>query len=247
MTPITRDDEELFGTVVMAALDRAGPIVSRLRERYEHEWDDPRAGFPYALSMLALVQSGRTDLRRLNFTEVVETLSDLLYHEPDHWLGRYLRIHIRTLLPADPARHHDRARTIAAERFGATEDVAELAEGYVTAERARAAQDAAELIDRQATTAWRPWFACTYLLAARLAWEAGDPDRVPALVSAAAIRPGAPIRFRALGGLLCEAFVWYHNRPDLPERDTVGAVMDALFADQPAVRRVRRVRKARSA
>src|SRR5882757_7737449 len=103
MDPITRDDEELFGTVMVAArLGRAGPIVTRLRERYEREWDDPRAGFPYALAMLALLQSGRKDLRdQLNYTEIVETLSDLLYHEPEHWLGRYLRIHTRTLLPVD--------------------------------------------------------------------------------------------------------------------------------------------------
>jgi hypothetical protein len=63
-------------------------------------------------------------------------------------------------------------------------------------------------------------------------------------VSAAAARPSGPIRFRALGGLLCEGFIWYDAQPDMPERDTVGAVMDVLFADQPAVQRVRRGRSA---
>jgi hypothetical protein len=222
MDPITRDDDELFGTVMVAArLGRADAIVTRLREHYEKEWDDPRAGFPYALAMLALLQSGREDLReQLNYTEIVETLSDLLYHEPDHWLGRYLRIHTRTLLPVNSTEH----------------------QGYITAERTRAAEDVAELIERQAATDWRPWFACPYVLAARLAWEADDRDRVPGLVSAAAARPGAPVPFRALGGLLCEGFIWYDAQPDLPERATAGAVMDALFADQPAVRRVRKGR-----
>jgi hypothetical protein len=219
MDPITRDDEELFGTVMVAArLGRAGPIVEALRGRYEQEWDDPRAGFPYALALLALLQSGREDLRDgVNYTEIVETLSDLLYHEADHWLGRYLRIHTRTLLPVHATEH----------------------QAYVNAERTRAAEDAAELIERQTKADWRPWFACPYILAARLAWEGGDRDRVPTLVSAAAARPGAPVPFRALGGLLCEGFIWYDAQPDLPEQDTVRALMDALFADQPAVRRVR--------
>jgi hypothetical protein len=219
MDPITRGDEELFGTVMVAArLGRAGPIVDQLRERYEREWDDPRAGFPYALALLALLQSGREDLRTgVNYTEIVETLSDLLYHEADHWLGRYLRIHTRTLLPVRAKEH----------------------QAYVTAERTRAAEDAAELIERQAKADWQPWFACPYILAARLAWEADDRDRVPALVSAAAARPGAPVPFRALGGLLCEAFIWYDSEPDVPERDTAGALMETLFGDQPAARRAR--------
>jgi len=227
MVPITHADEELFGTVVIAArLGGARAIVERLSARYEQEWADPRAGLPYALSMLALLRSGRQDLRdQLHYTEIVETLGDLLYHEPDHWLGRFLRIHTRLLLPADAGEHRH----------------------YIAAERARAAQDADELIARQARAAWQPWFACPYLLAARLAWESGDRDRdrVAALVSAAAAgaadatRPGEPVRFRALGGVMCEAFLWYHNQPGMPEHDTVGAMMDTLFPDQPAVWRVR--------
>jgi hypothetical protein len=220
MDPITRGDEELFGTVMVAArLGRSEPIVARLRQRYEQEWDDPRAGFPYALALLALLQSGREELReQLNYTEIVETLSDLLYHEPDHWLGRYLRIHTRSLLPVHAEEH----------------------QAYVTAERTRAAEDAAELIERQAKVDWQPWFACPYILAARLAWEAGERDRVPELVRAAAAQPGAAVPFGALGGLLCEGLLWYMSQPDLPERDTAHAVMDALFADQPAVRRLRK-------
>src|SRR5215211_2092123 len=103
MVPITHADEELFGTVTMAArLGRARAIVERMSTRYEQEWENPRSGFPYALSMLALLRSGRKDLRdQFNYTEIIETLGDLLYHEPDHWLGRFLRIHTRMLLPAD--------------------------------------------------------------------------------------------------------------------------------------------------
>jgi hypothetical protein len=139
----------------------------------------------------------------------VETLSDLLYWKPEHWLGRYLRVHTRTLLPVEAQEHQN----------------------YIIAERARAGEDVAELIERQSAAAWQPWFACAYILAARLAWESGERDRVPALVSAAASHPGAAIRFRALGGLLCEGLRWYVAQPDLPARDTADAVLHTLFPD----------------
>jgi hypothetical protein len=103
MIPITRADDDLFGTAVMAArLGRAGPLIEHVRQRYNEEWDDPTAGLPFALTMFALLQSGGEELHeQFNFTDIVETLSDLLYHEPGHWLGRYLRIHVRTMLPTD--------------------------------------------------------------------------------------------------------------------------------------------------
>lgn len=224
MIPITRADEELFSTLIMAArLGRAGTVISHLAERYEKEWDDPLAGFPYALSMLAALQSGREDLQEhFDYTEIVETLSDLLYNQPDHWLGRYLRIHVRTLLPADAPEHR----------------------GYIAAERARAAEDAAELIERQDGAAWQPWFACAHLVAARLEWESeGDRDRardrVAALVSAAAAQPAEPVRFHSLGSIACEVFLWYRHDSGLPHQDTVAAMTGALFPDQPTVRRIR--------
>jgi hypothetical protein len=220
MIPITRADEELFGTLVMAArFGRIGTVVSHLAERYEKEWDDPLAGFPYALSMLAALQSGREDLQEhFDYTEIVETLSDLLYNRPDHWLGRYLRIHVRTMLPADAPEHR----------------------GYIAAERARAAEDAAELIERQDAAGWQPWFACAHLVAARLAWESDrDEDRVAALVTAAAARTAGPVGFHSLGSIACEVFLWYRHESGLPHQDTVAAMTDALFPDQPAVRRIR--------
>jgi hypothetical protein len=215
--PITQKDEELFGTVIVAALmGRSGPIVDRLRERYEKDADDPLAGLPYALAMLAQLQSGGGEREKLNYTEIVETLSDLLYYEPDHWLGRYLRIHTRTLLPVTAAEHH----------------------GYILAERSRATEDVTELIERQAGTTWQPWFTCSYLLAARLAWEADERHRIPALVAAATAQPAAAIGFRALSGLLCEGFLWYRTQPDLPMRAPVDALMHTLFPDLPATRPV---------
>jgi hypothetical protein len=226
MVPITREDEQLFGAALMAAkMGRIRPILAKLRKRYEEEWDNPQAGYPYALAMVGLLMSGREDrLEDFDYTEVVETLSDLLYHEPDHWLGRFLRIQTRTLLPTDADEYQQ----------------------YIAAERTRAAEDAAELIARQADSDWQPWYACAYLLAARLEWE-GERDvaKVGELITAAAAHPATPVPFGSLGGVMCEAFAWYYVEPGVPELETAGTLMDALFPGQPVARRVRAVRAVR--
>jgi len=223
MLPITRADEELFSTVAVAVrLGRADAIIQRLAARYEKEWDNPLAGFPYALSMIAAFQSSDKELReRLNYPEIIETLNDLLYNQPDHWLGWYLRIHARTLLPVNPGEYRV----------------------FIAAEREKAAKDAEQLIERQTHTDWQPWFACAYLAAARLAWESGtDREQVAELVAQAAARPGAPVPFPSLGSVLCEVFLWYRNESGLPEQDTVARLMGTLFPDQPAVRLAQGVR-----
>ncbi len=217
MIPITKTDDDLFGTLIAATrLGRITGLIEHLRTRYDEEWDDPLAGLPYALAMLAVLQSGREDLLELfNYTEIIETLSDLLYHEPDHWLGRYLRIHTRTLIPDGEHPH------------------------YIAAERGKAVADVEELIERQGRGGWRPWFACSYVVAARAFWQADDQDRdqLAALVASASAAARQPIGFPSLGSIMCSAFLWYHNRPELPERDTVSAIMGSLFPDHPAVRR----------
>jgi hypothetical protein len=227
MIPISAADEELFSVMIAAVrLGRAGPIIDRLRARYDQEWGDPLAGFPYTLVMFAGLWSGREDLMQelsYSYTEMIETCSDVLYHLPDHWLCRYLRIHVRALLPDEGAHVL-----------------------YINSERARAVEDVRELIERQDRADWRPWFACPYLLAARLAWQAdsGDRDAVAALVTAAAARPGAPVRFRSLGGIMYSAFGWYRDRPELPEQGAVDAMTFALFPNHPAVRQARSGRAA---
>jgi len=218
MIPISESDEELFAALFAAArFGRSGPIIERLRVRYDEEWADPLSGFPYAMAMFAVLMSGREDLRdHLSYTEIIETLSDLLYSVPDHWLGRYVRVHTRTLLPDSGEHAH-----------------------YIAAERKRAAQDVAELIDRQSRTAWQPWFACSYLQAARLAAIAGEPGEAAGLVRAAADQPGAPISFPSLGSILRFAFIAYRDQPELPEQALVGELMGTLFPGHPALRRVR--------
>jgi hypothetical protein len=221
MIPINRADDELFSTVVAAARlgrGRARAIVDRLSARYEQEWDDPMAGFPYALSMIALMQAGTDDEvdKGSAYNEIIEPLGDLLYSVPDHWLGRYLRSRMRAIIPPDATEYKQ----------------------YAAAERARGMEDAEELIKRQSLVAWQPWFACPYLLTARLVWESEhpDPDRVAELVSTAAAETAGPIPFPGLNGILCEAFVWYYHQPGVPEPETVGGMMRTLFPDQPSVR-----------
>jgi hypothetical protein len=210
MLQITREDDELFGTVLAAIrMGRIQDVLENLSARYEREWDDPLAGFPYALAMVAMLDYGSDSAwRRNSYNEVTETLGDLLYHFPDHWLGRFLRLRTRALVPLE----------------------GEYPE-FAAAERARAAADAEELIERQSMAAWRPWFACTYLQAARLAWDSDqrDPDRTAELVSAATAHPGEPIPFRSMARVLCSGFFWYCGQPDVPERAAVENLMRALF------------------
>jgi len=223
MVPITRADDELFSTVIAAArLGRAQKIVARLSDRYGQEWGVPMAALPYALSMVALMQLDLTsdglDEKKsvYNYGEIIESLGDLLYGVPEHWLARYLRIRTRTMMM--PPSH------------------AEYPE-FVVEERARAAKDADELIARQAGAEWQPWFASTYLLAARVAWESEerDLDRVRGLVAEATSRPAAPIEFPALGSLLREPFIWYLGQPELPDHEAVSRTLAALFAGRRPV------------
>ena len=210
MIQVTREDDELFGTVLAAIrIGRIQQVLEHLSARYEEEWDDPLAGFPYAVAMVAMLDYGSDSAWRQNsYNDVIETLGDLLYHFPDHWLGRFLRLRTRALVPLE----------------------CEYPE-FAAAERVRAAADAEELIERQSAQAWRPWFACTYLQAARLTWDSHqrDPDRTAELVSAAVAHPGEPIPFHSMARVLCSGFFWYCDQPDVPERDAVERLMRALF------------------
>lgn len=89
MIQITREDDELFGTVVAAIrMGRVRDVLERLSARYEQEWDDPLAGFPYALAMVAVLDySDDSDWRQNSYNVIAETLGDLLYHFPDQ-IGR---------------------------------------------------------------------------------------------------------------------------------------------------------------
>jgi len=213
---ITPADDELFRTVSLALrLGRQGPVVDDLSTAYADEWDDPESGFRYALAMVAVLQANRADSDGSVYLEISETLGDVLYAAPDHWLARYLRCRLRALVPLTFAQDQK----------------------FADRERAKAVTDVDELIERQGRALWRPYFACAHLLAARLAYEgAHDLARVDQLISAVADRPRTRVGFRALGILLCEPFLALFGQPDVPGRPVLAGMMADLFPDEPAVR-----------
>lgn len=217
MRLITQADEDLFHTVTVATkLGRSKGIIDRLSARYADEWDNAEAAFPYALAMVAVLQASGTDFEKhAGYTEVTETLGDVLYAEPDHWLARYCRTRIRALIPTSYSVYRN----------------------YVQGERGKAVRDADELIERQSRVPAQPYFAAAYLLAARMAENREDTDRVEQLISQAAAGPAEPIAFPALAAMLCEPFVACYTEPSTPARALVGELMSALFPDVPAVRK----------
>jgi hypothetical protein len=222
MRLITWEDEGLFRTVMSAArLGRAGTLIEHLGKRYAEEWDDAEAGLPYALAMVAALQTGALfpesagpRQHGTTYDELTETLEDVLYVAPDHWLARYCRVFVRVLLPTSGGREARFARD----------------------EHAKARTDIAELIALQRRAPWQPYFSCAYVVAARLAAE-GDYGDASAgqLIAEACDKPNGPIPFRMLGSIMCPSFIALHANPDLPERARLGALMATLFPNEPAV------------
>ena len=222
MRPISQHDEELFRTVFVAArMGRADAVVARLGDRYAEEWDNPEAGFPYALALMAALNADATRARAIDahgqsgFLQLIETLDDLLYNVPDHWLARYCRVTIRVLLPATSQAYQE----------------------YLSEERAKLHTDLTELLDRQSHARWQPYFACPCLVAARLAHEDGQgAARTEEFVDRAASGPARPIPFPTLGAFLAQPFLVAYGIADFPARPRVGALMSTLFPDLKAAR-----------
>jgi hypothetical protein len=220
--PISQPDEELFRTVFVAAkMGRADALVARLAGRYAEEWDNPEAGFPYALALMAALTADASRAQAVDangqsgFLQLIETLDDVLYNLPDHWLGRYCRVAIRVLLPA----------------------TSEVYPEYLSEERTKLHADLTELLDRQSQARWQPYFASTCLVAARLAHASGqDAARVEEFVDRAASGPARPIPFPTLGAFLAQPFLVAYGIADFPARPRIGALMSTLFPDLPAAR-----------
>jgi hypothetical protein len=212
---ITTADDDLYEAVRVAArLGRAQPLLDTLNERYQDEWDNPEVCFRYALALTATLHTVRSDVdghRRYNST--MEALGDVLSAAPDHWLARYSRARLRALVPTGFS-----AYTM-----------------FVEHERKMAAEDLTELAGRQSETAWQPYFASTYLQQAFVASQGADWPAVAGFLDAAGEHPPAPVGLRALGAMLCEPFLALYNLVDADQRATVGGLMAAMFADQPAV------------
>lgn len=212
MRPITQQDENLFATATLAVrMGRQDAVIERLDERYAEEWDDPSAGLPYVLAMVADLCMGSDKPESSGtYSEIVETLGDLVHAVPDHWLARYLRIWVRAVIPHDYRGYAS----------------------FVAGERASARVEVDDLIAAQALVGWQPWFAATHVLAARMAGSDTHPDtaRMAALIRAIPADDGRPVPFRSLGSLLCETFHAYCRQPDAPLRETVDKLALTLFS-----------------
>lgn len=216
MRLINGADEEMFQTVTLATkLGKADRVIERLSERSLEEWDNPEAGFPYALATMAALQASGSDLEKhAGYYEAIGTLTDVLENCPDHWLASYCRVRLRSLVPAEYGLYRD----------------------YLSNEQDTALAEAAALIEAQSTVEWQPYFASPYLLAAHLHLNRGQDDTAGDLVRRAAERPTGPVGLPALGAILSEPFVAVHQRTGPRLRDVVGRLMSELFADQSAVR-----------
>jgi hypothetical protein len=212
---ITPADDDLYEAVRVAAkLGRAKPLVDRLNERYQEEWDDPDVSFRYTLAVMATLHTVRSDVEgHRSYNSAMEALGDVLAAAPDHWLARYCRARLRALVPTGFS-----AYTM-----------------FVEHERKMANEDLKELADRQAEAPWQPYFVSTHLQQAFVASQGDDWPAVGRFLDAANGQPPAPVRLRALGSMLCEPFLALYNLVDADQRAVVGSLMAAMFPDQAAV------------
>jgi hypothetical protein len=79
MRLINDADERLFQTVTVAArIGRAERLLPTLLADYDDRWDEPEAGFRYALALIALIQAAGSDReKRARYTQSMEALDDV--------------------------------------------------------------------------------------------------------------------------------------------------------------------------
>jgi hypothetical protein len=212
-------DERLFQTVTVAArIGRATRLVQTLMADYDERWDEPEAGFRYALALVALIQADGSDReKRVHYSQSMEALDDVIEGDPGHWLARYCRLRHRVLIRTGYGRYQE----------------------YLNDERSEAAEDIDELLRAQEQVPWQPYFAAAFLLGAQFHAGQGEPARAAELISAAGQRPRAPIPYPALGSILGEPFlILYHGAVPPALKTAVAAMTTELFPDNAAIRSV---------
>jgi hypothetical protein len=200
MRLIMGEDDELFVAVSMASrLGRAERLLERMEEHCRKDPEDPEAAFRYALGLLAVLPATGSELAAYGrFGAAADALTRVVAAVPDHWLARFLRIRLRCLLAAQREALREPAET----------------------ELSAADTEVDQLIDLQSRGEWQPYFASTYLLAARLAaWPARpgrDPQRAAAMRVLANRAPAHRPTFHGLSALLNDAVVDARERPQPP-------------------------------
>jgi hypothetical protein len=219
MRLINDGDERLFHTVTVAArLGRSGRIIKTLMADYDEYWDDPEAGFRYALALIAMIQAGGSEQdKRTRYTQSMEALDDVIDSEPGHWLARYCRARHRVVIRTGYGRYQE----------------------YLNDERDQAVEDTEELLRGQEQVDWQPYFVAGYMLAAQFHAGQGDPQRAAALISKAGGRPRGTVPYPTLGSILREPFlILRHGTLPAAAKAVVGATMADLFPGSPARRPV---------
>jgi tetratricopeptide (TPR) repeat protein len=214
MRLIARADDELYGVASVAAkLGRTDKLLDRLSSAAQSDPEDPEAAFAYALARMAMVQVDFDAHSR--FSEIIDSLGQVLAIEPWHWLARYSRARLRALIPNSYG-------TLTVE---------------VSGELGSAAEDLDDLLKYQAEADWQPYFASSHALAAVVGRLSGATDRCAAQLDALLDCPLAPVGLPVLGALLCEPLVTLHATSLEPERHRLGELMMALYGNQPVVAR----------
>jgi hypothetical protein len=217
MRLINDADERLFHTVTVAArMGRTERVLPTLMAGYDEQWDEPEAGFRYALALVALIQAeGDEREKRARYTRSMEALDDVIEGDPGHWLARYCRIRNRVLIRTGYGRYQE----------------------YLHDERGQAAEDVDDLLRAQQQVPWQPYFAAAYVLAAQFHAGQGEPARAAELISAADVPPREPMPYPALGSILSEPFLILYRGAVPPAMKPVVATMTAeLFPGDPAIR-----------
>ncbi|MDX2545375.1 hypothetical protein ACOT81_13085 [Streptomyces sp. WI04-05B] len=222
MRLISTADDELYGLASTAGkFGRADKLLARLDVSRSADPPDGDAALRYGLAQMAVLPSiGVEFAAHARFTDTVAALGDALSLDPDNWLARYGRARLRALIPSS---------------YGAYAV-------QLTGELAQAAEDLDHLIAAQSGCAPEPYFVSAHALAAvidRLAGTAPSAGRPP-LSDALAACPRVPVRFRALGAVLCEPLATLHAEADGAERELLGEVLRTVYGHQVTVDGVRR-------
>jgi hypothetical protein len=219
---ITATDDELYGLASAAGkLGRSDKLLARLAAARRADPADAEAAGRHALALMAVLPSlGAGGAAHVRFTGTIDAFGDVLALEPDHWLACYSRARLRTLIPST---------------YGAYSVDMSAGLGH-------AREDLDHLFAAQAEHAGQPYFVSTHALAAVVDHLGGSPAPAvrPALLDALAACPRVPVRFPALGAILCEPLATLYAAAQGAERHAIGEVMSALYGDQPAVAAVRR-------
>jgi hypothetical protein len=231
---ITSADDELYGLATAAGkMGVAAKLLARLAARRQADPADPQGASRYALALMAVLPSASMGVAHARFTAAIDALGDVLDLDPDHWLARYSRARLRTLTPSSYGPYSVQ----------------------LSGELAGARADLDYLLGLQSQDAGQPYFVSTHALAVVIDYLAGEPAPAddgeqtgPAAPRAAlAACPQVPVRLPALGAVLCEPLVTLHAATTGAERAEIGAVMSALYGDQPAVKAATAVTAAASA